>query len=257
MDHAVVVLLRGRRCETELDIPFQKGNRPQAVVRKPILVASSAKAASEIMKTHDLIFSNRPQSIGQKLFYNSKDVAFSPYGDYWRQMRSICVLQLLSNQRVHSFRCVREEEMSLMIEKIKQRCVADPNSSSRTLVNLSEMLVTLTNDIVCRVAFGRKYSDEENGKKAKNILGEFIQLLGVFDLGFYIPWLAWINRFNGLDAKVEKIVKAIDTFIEGVIEEHEKKPTSNDQKKDSDFVDILLETQRENLTGFHIEKFLP
>ncbi|CAI9098475.1 OLC1v1035126C1 [Oldenlandia corymbosa var. corymbosa] len=223
---------------------------------KPVVVASSAEAASEIMKTHDAILADRPKTIAQKLFYNSKDVAFTHYGEYWRQMRSICVLQLLSNQRVQSFRSVREEEIALMIEKIKQSCHDDPNdnSSSSKLINLSEMLATLTNDIVCRVALGRKFGDEESGKKAKIILKEFIQILGDFDIGFFIPWLSWINRLNGLNAKVDRIIKSIDTFIEGVIEEHENKATSCDQKRDSDFVDILLETQRENLTGFRIER---
>ncbi|KAK8511665.1 hypothetical protein V6N13_029268 [Hibiscus sabdariffa] len=67
----------------------------------PVLVVSSADVACEIMKTHDLTFVNRPKrSFFQKLLYDGKDVASAPYGEYWRQMRSICVLNLLSNKRV-------------------------------------------------------------------------------------------------------------------------------------------------------------
>lgn len=83
-------------------------------------------------------------------------------------MRSICVLQLLSNQRVHSFRRAREEEITLMIEKIRQRCLSSPSA----LIDLNDVFVTLTNDIICRVALGKKYGDVENGKKAKNNLVE-------------------------------------------------------------------------------------
>ncbi|KAG5524868.1 hypothetical protein RHGRI_031514 [Rhododendron griersonianum] len=61
------------------------------------------------------------------------------YGEYWRQMRSICVLQLLSNRRVQSFRDVREEETAVMIEKIR--------SSGSDVVNLSELMVELTGDV--------------------------------------------------------------------------------------------------------------
>ncbi|KAG5522984.1 hypothetical protein RHGRI_034955 [Rhododendron griersonianum] len=65
----------------------------------PVLIASSSFTSRDIMKTHDLIFSNRPKStICQKIMYGAKDVAFSPYGEYWRQMKSICILQLLSNK---------------------------------------------------------------------------------------------------------------------------------------------------------------
>ena len=75
-----------------------------------VLIASSAEAAREIMKNQDLIFSNRPQlSIAGRLVYNNRDVAFAPYGEYWRQNRNICVLHLLSSKRVESYRRVREE----------------------------------------------------------------------------------------------------------------------------------------------------
>ncbi|KAL3642301.1 hypothetical protein CASFOL_013116 [Castilleja foliolosa] len=55
--------------------------------RVPVLVASSAEAAHEIMKKQDVIFSNRPKlSIPDRLIYGSRDVAFAPYGEYWRQV---------------------------------------------------------------------------------------------------------------------------------------------------------------------------
>ncbi|XP_059657202.1 cytochrome P450 736A117-like [Cornus florida] len=180
---------------------------------KPVLIVSSADAAREIMKTHDLIFSNRPKlSIASRVFYN-KDVAFVPYGEYWRQVKSICVLNLLSNRRVQSYRGVREEETALLIEKIKSA-----SSSSSSPVNLSEMLVSLTNDVVCRVALGGKYSESsKSGRKFKDLLGDTAALLGEFSVGDYIPWLVWLNQINGANGRVEKIAKELDEFLEGVI----------------------------------------
>ncbi|KAE8697316.1 hypothetical protein F3Y22_tig00110621pilonHSYRG00067 [Hibiscus syriacus] len=62
----------------------------------PIHVVSSADAVREITKTHDLIFVNRPKHVFfQILLYDYKDVVSSRYGEYWRQMRIICVLNLL------------------------------------------------------------------------------------------------------------------------------------------------------------------
>nr|GMD36238.1 cytochrome P450 71A3-like [Ipomoea batatas] len=210
----------------------------------PVLVASSPDAAREIMKDHDLAFSDRPaNTMASRLLYGYKDVAFAPYGEYWRQVRSICVLHLLSNTRVQSFRNVREEETQLMVQKIRQL------SSSGSLINLSDVFIELTNDIVCRVALGRKYSKEGNFKM---LLGEFLELLGTFNVGDYIPWLAWVNRINGVDRRVEKAAKDLDEFIDGVVEEHIG--LKKEEGDGLDFVNILLQIQREDKIGFPIHR---
>ncbi|OIT22533.1 PREDICTED: cytochrome P450 71A6-like [Nicotiana attenuata] len=212
----------------------------------PVLIASSAEAASEIMKTQDLSFANKPISaIPSKLFFGPKDVAFTPYGDYWRNARSICMLQLLNNKRVQSFRKIREEETSLLLQRIRE----SPNRE----VDLTELFVSMTNDIVCRVALGRKYCDGEEGRKFKSLLLEFVELLGVFNIGDYMTWLAWMNRFNGLNAKVDKVAKEFDAFLEGVIEEHRGNKKSDTEAEGADFVDILLQVQKENKAGFQVE----
>ncbi|KAF8378202.1 hypothetical protein HHK36_029539 [Tetracentron sinense] len=150
----------------------------------PSLVVSSADVAREVMKTHDLIFSSRPKSsIAKRLLYDYNDIALVPYREYWRQMRRICILQLLSAKQVQSFQSVREEETALMIKKIEEQS----GSSSSSSLNLCEILVSLTNNIICWVSFGRKYSGLENGRNVKEMIGEFLSLLGVFDFGDIIP----------------------------------------------------------------------
>lgn len=59
-----------------------------------MLIVASGDAACEIMKTNYTIFSNRPKlAISDRLLYEGKDVSTAPYGEHWRRMRSICVLQ--------------------------------------------------------------------------------------------------------------------------------------------------------------------
>ncbi|GER56762.1 cytochrome P450 [Striga asiatica] len=210
--------------------------------RVPVLLVSSANAAREVMKNQDTIFSNRPKlSLPNKLMYGSRGVASTAYGEYWRLVRSICVNQLLSNKRVQSFRPVREQETSSMVDKIRQ--------SGPSVINLTNLLVLLTNDVICRVAFGRTYSDHKDGQdgKFKKLLQEFNELFGGTSWGDYAPWLGWINRVNGVDEKVERVSKQCDEFLENVIREHKDQGPRKHENGGLDFVDILLEFQREDV----------
>ncbi|VFQ59525.1 unnamed protein product [Cuscuta campestris] len=209
----------------------------------PALIVSSADAAREVMKTHDLAFANRPESIVTKrLLYDGKDVSVAPYGEYWRQLKSVCVLQLLSNKKVQSFHHIREEETALLTNRIEQS--SDP-------VNLSEMFVELTNNVVCRSAFGRKYSSEgQIGKRFILLLNEFLVLLSLISVGDFIPWLRWIDRVTGFDARAEKNVKALDDFLERVISERVEGGIYREN-----FVNVLLDINRDsNATGLSIDR---
>ena len=145
---------------------------------------------------------------------------------------------------VQSFRGVREEETKSMLEKMEL------NSS----VNLSQVLMTLTNDVVCRVALGRKYSDGKGGRKFKKLLREFGELFGTFYIGDYIPWLAWISYVNGLDGRAKKVAEELDEFLDRVVQEHIDDQSVGNEDCYKDFTDILLHVQRHNLTGFSIDR---
>ncbi|CDY16055.1 BnaC08g40680D [Brassica napus] len=71
----------------------------------PVVVISSSEAAEAVLRTHDLECCSRPKTVGTgKLSYGFKDISFSPYGAYWREMRKIAVIELLSLKKVQSFR---------------------------------------------------------------------------------------------------------------------------------------------------------
>ncbi|CAI9753982.1 unnamed protein product [Fraxinus pennsylvanica] len=85
------------------------------------------------------------------------------------------------------------------------------------------------------------------------------ELIGIFNVEDYIPWLKWINTVNGLNTRVEKSAKVLDDFLSDVVEEHRNRKQgktqhngSNNEAGGPDLVDILLEVQRENKAGFPI-----
>ncbi|CAI0399185.1 unnamed protein product [Linum tenue] len=119
-----------------------------------VLVVSSAKMAEEVMKTQDLVFCSRPILTGPNhLSYDRRDVSFSPYGAYWREIRKICGVHLFSSTRVQSFSPIREGEVSQMIERISR------SSHDSNPFNLSEAMLSLASTIICRTAFGKRELD--------------------------------------------------------------------------------------------------
>jgi len=176
----------------------------------PVLVISSADAAREVMKTHDLLFSDRPQrKMHDVLLYGSKDLASSTYGEYWRQIRSVSVLHLLSTKRVQSFRRVREEETARMTENIRQCC------RDSLPVNLTDICASVTNDVACRVALGRRYRGTE-GRGFQKLLLEFGDLLGAVSIGDYVPWLHWVSHVSGLFQRANKVATLVVCFREPI-----------------------------------------
>ncbi|KAG0484768.1 hypothetical protein HPP92_008847 [Vanilla planifolia] len=203
----------------------------------PTAVVSSAEVAEKVMKTHDLTFASRPAlSMADRLVYGSCDVSFHGYGEYWRQTRRISIVHFLSAKRVQDFRQVREEEVALFLAEVRTAATAF------SPVNLSKRLATLTNDITCRVALGRKYSGE---KQFREMLKEFTTLLGTFSMADYVPCLGWVDELRGLNSRVRKNFKEFDGFIERVLQEHAKDRATDSgscsEVKDClDFVDALL-----------------
>ncbi|KAL5720758.1 hypothetical protein ACHQM5_013397 [Ranunculus cassubicifolius] len=201
----------------------------------PTLIVSSADAAKEIFKTHDVNFLSRPKTkVGDMLFYSSTDVGLCPYGEYWRQVRKIVVSELLSVQRTESFRSVRNQEVDLMIKRIEKYA---PH-----IVDLSETLMWHMMDVTCGVAFGRKYLGDGCGRNFTKIVREGMHLVGTFNIGDFIPWLAWVNHLNGFYSMVEKNTKKLDSFLESVIEDHNHHTSGEGVE---DLVDVLLRIEKD------------
>jgi len=118
------------------------------------IVISFAEFAREVMKTHDINFATRPQILATEIMsYNSTNIAFALYGNYWRQLRKICTLELLSLKRVNSYQSIREEVFSNLVQTI-----ASQNGSP---FNLTEAVISSIYTIVSRATFGNKCRDQE------------------------------------------------------------------------------------------------
>ncbi|XP_016201925.1 cytochrome P450 84A1 [Arachis ipaensis] len=201
-----------------------------------MVAISDPDSARQVLQVQDNIFSNRPATIAiSYLTYDRADMAFAHYGPFWRQMRKLCVMKLFSRKRQESWESVRDE-----VDKV----VGSVVSNTGKPVNIGELVFNLTKNIIYRAAFGS--SSQEGQDEFIKILQEFSKLFGAFNVADFIPFLGGIDP-QGLNNRLVKARAALDSFIDGIIDEHVHKVKNNNNNNDhsnnieeSDMVDELL-----------------
>ncbi|CAH1448813.1 unnamed protein product [Lactuca virosa] len=176
------------------------------------VVVSTPRLAREIMKTNDISFADRPTTTtSQIFFYKAQDIGWAPYGEYWRQMKKICTLELLSAKKVRSFSSIREEELR-RISKVLE-------SQAGTTVNFTEMTVEMVNNVICKATLGDSCKDQAT---LIEVLYDVLKTLSAFNLASYYPGLQFLNVILGKKAKWLKMQKQLDDILEDSRDEHVK-----------------------------------
>ncbi|CAL4966152.1 unnamed protein product [Urochloa decumbens] len=183
----------------------------------PTVVASSAAAAEEALKTRDLSFSGRPRLLmADRLYYGTRDMVFAPYGERWRQLRRVCVAHLLSPRRVLGFRAAREREVAALLDGVR----AAAADGAAAVLNLSDLLIAYSNAVISRATFGDARGhglDGGGAAKLRKVFGEFEELLGTVPMAEMVPWLWPVDVLTGLDRKARRTAEEIDRLIERVV----------------------------------------
>ncbi|KAF9588459.1 hypothetical protein IFM89_010218 [Coptis chinensis] len=133
-----------------------------------------------MMKTHDdVVFSDRPEILVTKvlLSYNYLGSIISTYGEFWRQLRKICVVELLTTKRVQSFWSLREAARN-PVEEIHS-LVGSP-------INLSEKVFLYTYNISSRSTFDRMRVKANKGEIEEDLVDVLLQLKDENDYEFPI-----------------------------------------------------------------------
>ncbi|KAH0869686.1 hypothetical protein HID58_076708, partial [Brassica napus] len=166
-----------------------------------------------------------PSAIERKLSYDYRDIASSPYNEYWKEVRKLAVQQLLSNRQVNSIQPIEEEEVKNLMDPLANA------ASQNNPVNLGDKLLAFT------------------------LIREALEILGSFSASNFFPY-DWLT---GLQGRREEVVRDLDAFYEQMINTHrqEKKEGSED------FVGMLLRLSKEEavlgndkLTRNHIKAIL-
>ncbi|KAJ3685764.1 hypothetical protein LUZ61_014928 [Rhynchospora tenuis] len=210
----------------------------------PTLVVSTADMAAEVLKTQDHIFSSRPAlKVPKRLFYGGKDIAFAPYGEYWRQCRKLAALHLLSSKKVQSFRHIREEEVSRMIDLVSSKHTLGP-------IDMTDVFSFLSKQTICRISIGQHSAKEDWYKEIGAVIKECSLMMGSFNPGDYFAWLPWLSHLTGLEQKLNRTCEWLDRVLDTIIEKHTKELRGGEREEC--FVDIMLNLMEDETTDIDL-----
>ncbi|KAL0461179.1 UNVERIFIED_CONTAM: cytochrome [Sesamum latifolium] len=214
----------------------------------PAVVVSSPAGAELVLKTHDLVFANRPRNEASKyIWYGQKDLAFGQYGPYWRNMRKLCTAELLSNRRINQFRAMRKVELELLVSSLKR------TAEMREIVDLSARVSGLIGDMICLMIFGRKYADRDldHEKGFKILTTEVEEFAGKFNVADYFPYIGILD-LQGMNRKMKSLSKTFDKFLEKIIDDHVM--IKQEKKQTKDFVDTMMEIMESGKAEFQFDR---
>ncbi|XP_062213978.1 4-hydroxyphenylacetaldehyde oxime monooxygenase-like [Phragmites australis] len=211
----------------------------------PTVVVSSAEAAREVMKAHDADCCSRPDTPGaRRLSYQHKDVAFAPYSDYWREMRKLFVVELLSLRRVQATWYAREAQVDKLIGRL--------TSAGRKPVSLEDHIFGLMDGVIGTVALGNIYGTEQFAQKKHfhDVIDEAMSAKASFSAEDYFPNAVGhlVDRLTGVVSRREKVFRDLDAFFDVIIDQH-LDPSRAMPGNGPDLIDVMVGLMKGNQQG--------
>nr|AFF59221.1 flavonoid 3'5'-hydroxylase [Brunfelsia brasiliensis subsp. macrocalyx] len=207
-----------------------------------IAVASTPEAAKALLKTLDNNFSNRPPNAGAThLAYNAQDMVFAHYGPRWKLLRKLSNLFMLGGKALEDWANVRANELGHMLKSM-----FDMSREGQRVV-VAEMLTFAMANMIGQVILSKRVFVNKGAEvnEFKDMVVELMTVAGYFNIGDYIPSLAWMD-LQGIEKGMKRLHKKFDVLLTKMFDEH--KATSYERKGKPDFLDVVMEN-RDNSEG--------
>ncbi|PNT61826.1 ent-cassadiene C2-hydroxylase [Brachypodium distachyon] len=213
----------------------------------PTVVVSSADAVALVVKTNDLKFSSRPTIPTMDILTcGGEGFAFTPYGDHWRQMRKVCIVELLSAKQVKRMEGIRAELVGNLVRYISGNASAGASNT----VNVSERVTRLSNDVASEAVFGGKFARQREYLQS---LDEAMSLLGGFYLVDLFPSSRLVRWLSNGERKMERSYGCMQNLIDDIIVGRKAAKAAGSlafNANDDDLLNVLLRLQEEDSLPF-------
>ncbi|GMH29648.1 hypothetical protein Nepgr_031491 [Nepenthes gracilis] len=212
----------------------------------PVLVVSSWELAEECLAKNDKVFVNRPRTLAvEQLAYNSAMFAYSPYGPYWRELRKIVTVNLLSNHKLEQLKHIRIFEVRTAVKTLhdKWRQISQDVTSAGILVELKQWIGNINSNAIVRLVAGKalwEFYKNEQYSHCQIAIRKFIEFLGTFTVSDALPFLRWLD-IGGYEKNMMRSAEQLDSILQGWLEEHKRFRSSRKVHGQQDFIDTMLD----------------
>ncbi|KEH30997.1 cytochrome P450 family protein [Medicago truncatula] len=194
------------------------------------LVISSCEMAKQCFTVNDRAFASRPKSIAFEILgYNFSMIGFSPYGSYWRTVRKISTIHVLSATRIDMLKHVMETEV--------KNAMKDSHSSEKVVTEMKKWFGDIAINVMFRTVVGERFDGEgEKNKQIRKAFRELFHLCGSFVISDSLPFLRWLD-LDGKEKEMKKTAKELDEFVQGWIDQHKRSRVPGNER---DFMDVII-----------------
>ncbi|XP_039828467.1 cytochrome P450 81Q32-like [Panicum virgatum] len=215
------------------------------------VVVSSPNAARECFTEHDVAFANRPLFPSQKLASSGgNSLSMASYGPYWRNLRRVAAVQLLSAHRVACMSPAISAEVRAMVRRMNRAAAVAPGGAARVQlkrrlfeVSLSVLMETIAQTKTSRTEANADTDMSPEAQAFKQIVDDIVPQLGTANLWDYLPVLRWLDVF-GVINKLVAAVSRRDVFLRRLIDAERRREGGGGDNEKKSMIAVLLSLQK-------------
>lgn len=249
---------------------FQLGPMPQRTIAKlrdqygPVvwlkigainsMAILSTKAASDFFKNHDVAFADRTITDMMRVHnYHKSSVALAPYGSYWRLMRRLVTVDMLTAKRLNDTASIRRkcvDDMVFWIAKEAQKLEQQGRG-----VHVARFVFLMSFNLLGNLMLSRDLfdPDSKDGSEFFTAMRGLLEWTGHPNVVDVFPWL---RRFDPqglrrlMDRDMGIALKMASKYVKQRMDEGQ-------HNKHRDFLDVLLDHQdNDDISDEHINIFI-
>ncbi|KAG2672869.1 hypothetical protein I3760_13G061800 [Carya illinoinensis] len=211
--------------------------------QRNLVVVSSPELAKEVLQTQGVEFGSRTRNVVFDIFTGQgQDMVFTLYGEHWRKMRRIMTVPFFTNKVVQQQRVAWEEEVSRVVEEVKNT----PEASTTGIVIRKRLELMMYNNMY-RIMFNRRFEslDDPLFVKLRALNGERSRLAQSFEYNYgdFIPILRpFLRGYLKICEDVKN--RRLQLFKDYFIDERLKKLGSTKSEGFKCAMDHILEAEK-------------